>query len=147
MNNKIKTKQIYWVWAEMIQRCENHNNKHFHLYGGRGIKVCDSWRKSFNTFLNDMGERPSGYTLERIDNSLGYSKENCCWADRTTQSLNRRLFKNNQTKIKGVEYREKSGYRVRVRRKGEIVLNKTVQDFFEACCIRKAFDLQEMANA
>lgn len=76
-----------------IQRCHNPNNHQYHLYGGRGIKVCKRWRDSFENFLEDMGVRPEGLTLERENNDKGYSKSNCVWASRQQQSNNTRLAK------------------------------------------------------
>jgi hypothetical protein len=80
----------YTAWAHMLQRCENKNDCSYHLYGGRGIKVCKAWH-SFESFLTDMGHRPSKkHSVERKNNSLGYNRENCVWAMPVTQSNNRR---------------------------------------------------------
>ena len=79
----------YKSWRSMLERCENKNHRHFSNYGGRGIEVCEKW-KSFDGFLSDMGVRPDGMTLDRIDSNLGYSKENCRWATKTQQSRNKR---------------------------------------------------------
>lgn len=82
----------YRIWQGMKSRCNNPKNPGFELYGGRGIKVCDSWDKSFDAFFEDMGQRPSkNHSLERKDNSKGYSKDNCKWATVKEQTRNRRV--------------------------------------------------------
>lgn len=80
----------YTTWQDMLSRCENKNNVRYKNYGGRGIKVCEAWRSSFLTFLKDMGERPEKKTIDRINNDLGYYKENCKWSDYFEQNRNTR---------------------------------------------------------
>lgn len=80
----------YNAWAHMLTRCNNVRHKQYPEYGGRGIKVCDEWHK-FENFFADMGEKPDGYSLDRIDNDAGYSKANCRWATITQQIRNRRV--------------------------------------------------------
>jgi hypothetical protein len=81
----------YRSWQSMKARCYNPNHLKYLDYGGRGITVCEEWKNSFEKFLEDMGEKPdSSYSIERINNDLGYFKENCKWATKKEQSNNRR---------------------------------------------------------
>lgn len=88
----------YRSWTGMMQRCTNPNHKNYKHYGDRDITVCERWlgENGYINFLKDMGERPPGYTLERRNNSKGYSPENCCWATLISQNRNRR---NNRLRI------------------------------------------------
>ena len=82
----------YNVWSHMRQRCINPNNDRYHQYGGRGILICERW-DSFDLFLEDMGERPEGMSLDRIDVDKGYEPSNCRWATPKEQMRNRTLHK------------------------------------------------------
>lgn len=78
----------YSSWENMIQRCTNQKDRSYYLYGGRGIKICDNWIKSFADFYKDMGPRPKNTSLDRKDSNLGYYKENCKWSNCREQALN-----------------------------------------------------------
>lgn len=78
----------YVSWQNMHTRCSNENDPTYPKYGGAGVTVCKRWNK-FESFLADMGERPPGTTLDRKENSKGYSKSNCRWATRQEQARNR----------------------------------------------------------
>lgn len=87
-----KDSLTYRSWQHMKDRCLNPNTDMWKYYGGRGIKVCDRWSESFENFLEDMGERPcKELTLDRINTDGNYEPSNCRWADKLTQTLNRRI--------------------------------------------------------
>lgn len=81
-------RRSYMTWQAMTQRCSNPKSPKWHRYGERGIAICERWRK-FDNFLADMGERPKGMTLDRINNDGDYEPSNCRWATPMTQGNNR----------------------------------------------------------
>ncbi len=88
-NKRGKETRTYSSWRSMVERCSNIRNKDYYNYGGRGITVCKRWLK-FDNFLQDMGERPKNYSIDRIDNDGGYSRLNCRWATSKEQNRNSR---------------------------------------------------------
>ena len=119
-HNRTKTTE-YYAWSNMIQRCTNKNHPEYKNYGARGITVCNEWEKSFEKFLEDMGEKPrKELSLDRIDNNKGYFKENCRWATGYMQAVNQRSKENKTTGIKNISYSKRDDlYYVSIGRKGK----------------------------
>lgn len=86
----MKRTSTYRTWVGMRQRCNNPDDRAYKNYGGRGITVCDRWNTSFENFYTDMGPRPPGMWLERVENNAGYSPENCIWTTPKEQLRNKR---------------------------------------------------------
>ena len=83
---------LYNIWRDMKNRCYNSKNSYYHCYGGRGIKVCERWMDIHN-FIKDMGKRPPGMQIDRIDNDGDYTPENCKWSSIPEQARNTRRNK------------------------------------------------------
>lgn len=128
---------VYRSWEGMIHRCTNSNSKKYEIYGGRGITVCDRWR-DFVAFYEDMGDRPDGKTLDRIDVNGNYEPGNCRWATATEQTRNRRPV-NSKTGVDGVYWKKQAQkYQARIFISKRRVSLGHYADFFEAVCARKS---------
>lgn len=97
--------RAYASWRAMWHRCTNSDCAVYHNYGGRGIAVDPDW-KDFANFLRDMGERPQGLTLERVDNDKGYSKANCIWTTPEMQGANTRTVRLNEQTVREIRAAE-----------------------------------------
>lgn len=108
-DHSVRKHSAYSAWAGLKDRCDNINSSSYPNYGGRGISYYKAW-VHFENFADDMGPKPTpDHSIERVDNDGNYDKDNCIWATRHEQSLNRRTFTNNSTGYTGVKLVKKSG--------------------------------------
>lgn len=112
---KQEFKRLYKIWSGLKQRCLNENDKDFHDYGGRGIKICDNWINSFINFkdwsiLNGYNDK---LTIDRIDVNENYEPSNCRWVTWTEQARNKRVQKNNKSGYPGI-FKDSHGKKWRV---------------------------------
>lgn len=98
----MKKSSEYSSWCAMKKRCLNKNDKDYVRYGGNGINICAQWIDSFEAFYKDMGKKPFGFSIDRIDNTKGYTKENCKWSSRNEQQRNKSTSR--VWVIKGIEF-------------------------------------------
>lgn len=103
---------LYNTWQHMIRRCYSPYHRSFRWYGAKGVAVCERWRENFGAFLADVGERPAGHTLDRIENDRGYAPDNVRWSTPKQQIGNRRnsiKFEFNGKPWSGMELAEHLG--------------------------------------
>ena len=141
-NAKTTHKKEYIAWERMKARCNNPNEAAYKNYGGRGIKVCDEWNKSFASFLNDVGKAPSkSHVLDRIDCNLNYTKSNVRWANRSVSSYNTRKQSNNKTGYTGVS-QQRSKFLAYISKNGQRTYLGSFATAEEAYAVRKQKELE-----
>lgn len=136
----------YNVWSMMVQRCYEKNHDSYKIYGGVGKLVCERWlgkgAVGFKSFCEDMGERPEGFKLDRINNDLGYYPENCRWVADKTSVINRGLSRNNTSGVKGVTWHDHYGrWCAQIGVDYSNVILGYYEDWFDAVCARKSGEL------
>lgn len=134
------------VYEGMLGRCySDADAERFEYYGGRGITVCDRWREpggvGLKNFYEDMGERPEGTTLDRIDVNGNYNPENCRWADSSLQGYNRRHLKKTESGHVGV-YISAKKYRAVISFRGEVIELGYFYKIEDAIAARKSAELK-----
>jgi len=137
MRNRLRS-----IWSLMKQRCLNQNCPAYNDYGGRGITICQEWINSYKKFEN--WSYNNGYendlTIDRIDNDGNYEPSNCRWVTMAEQSINKGMYKNNTTGVRGV-YRHRKKYRAEIKVKGKTIVLGQSDDIDEAAAIRKKGEL------
>lgn len=135
---------LYSTYGGMRKRCLQENDKDYLRYGGRGIKICERWLgvDGFFNFIDDMGDRPEGYTLDRKDSDGDYSPDNCRWADVNTQGLNKRNVKHRGV----IFYKNLNKYRARITVKGISYELGMFSDVNKAIEVRKNAEIKYLGK-
>ena len=131
----------------MMTRCYNENHDYWDSYGGKGVKVCKGWmprgKVGFLQFLSDMGERPTGFSLERKELSKDYSPDNCKWDTASNQQFNKSLYANSKSGVTGVTWHKRNQcWTVQINKNKKRSYLGSTENFFEACCIRKKAEIE-----
>lgn len=132
----------YKIWVGMVSRCGSDNPSTKEYYSNKGISVSEEWRRSFETFYADMGDCPEGCSLDRKDSAGNYSKENCRWADNTTQARNRGMHKNNSSGRKGVHSTPHGKWVAKIGENGKQTYLGTFCTIEEAILARKSAEIR-----
>lgn len=138
-----KDSKEYNAWQAAKRRCFNPNTPHYKDYGGRGISMVDTWTNDFEKFFADMGPRPEGFSLERLDVDGNYCPENCIWADSYTQAQNRRMNSLNSSGKTGVSWVASiAKYEAYIGVEGKHLRLIQTGDFELACFVREEAELK-----
>lgn len=137
---------FYNVWRYMIERCHNPSHQGYEWYGAIGISVCGRWRDTENGIINfheDMGDRPEGFTLDRIDPYGDYTPENCRWVDQSTQGFNKKRRDFNKSGRTGVWWDSSRGkWQTYLTKEGKRRFTKRFDTFEEAVDYREKLELE-----
>lgn len=137
---------LYQTWTNMMARCFNNQHPLYPYYGGRGVTVCDEWANK-NTgpvkFIRDMGERPQGFSLDRVDTNGNYTPENCKWSKGSDQCFNRRKQKNNTSGVPGIYWRrEENKWRATIKKEGKVHSLGMYKQFSDAVAARRKAEIE-----
>lgn len=134
-----ETKNEYYIYRQMMRRCYVKSDPRYHNYGGRGIVVCDSWRGKggFDIFLGDIGKRPPGMWLDRIDNNGIYSKNNCRWSTPSVQAANKRP----QSVNRGIRISKSKKYYMHISKDYKRYSAGPFDTIDEAIVVRKSYEI------
>jgi hypothetical protein len=125
---------LYVTWMAIKQRCYNEKHHSYPRYGGKGVKVCERWLEDFEVFANDMGKRPDGFSLDRIDSDGDYTPGNCRWANALTQGQNKRKG----GKVRYYEWNGEELCLTEICRRENVSLSKVSGFLKEQCSIQQA---------
>lgn len=140
--HRLTDSPAYKSWDHAKQRTTNSNNSNYKNYGGRGITMCQRWQDSFIEFLEDMGQRPEGTSLDRIDPDGNYEPSNCRWATRSLQARNQRLNRSSKSGHRGVIWdKANTKWRVMMQINGKQKTFGRFSNLNEAISIRKELEL------
>lgn len=134
---------LWGVYKQMVERCHKEDSASYYNYGARGIAVCERWLISAVNFYEDLGPCPEGMSLERVDNNLGYSPENCKWETKSRQQFNQRMAPTNTSGRTGVYWRkDRETWSVQIDYQNETIRLGCYKSFEKACEVRAEAELK-----
>ena len=142
VRNTVELIREYRSWNSMITRCYNPKAASYRYYGGKGIKVCEEWKSNFRAFYKDMGPRPEGTTLDRIDGNKDYEPGNCRWATVKQQIHNRSIWGKSNSGVPGVTKHVDGRWSVKISISGRRKHLGYFTDLQEAINARKAAEIK-----
>lgn len=141
-NHGLTESPEYRSWDHAVQRTTNPQNDSYSQYGARGITICKEWLESFTQFYEDMGPRPAGTSLDRINNDGNYEPSNCRWATRLQQITNQRIRSNNTTGHKGIVALKSGKWTAQIGHKNKVYNLGTFKTIDDALKARKQAEIK-----